>query len=227
MQQLIRQQVAQGIAFFMLFALALFLPAGTLAWPEGWTFLILFFGFYTLINAWLARHNPALLEERLRLRTADQQGWDKLLFPVLLLVSIGWLGLLALDGARAHWSYVPIWLQGVGGIVLVGSFALLFLTFRENSYLSPVVRIQRERGHSVISTGPYRYVRHPMYAAIVVFVVGTSLLLGSWFGMLAGGLFLGLLARRALLEEQALRANLPGYEAYIARVRYRLIPYVW
>lgn len=227
MQVLIKQQIGQGVVFFVLFALALFVPAGTLAWPSGWIFLVLFFGFYALIGAWLARHNPALLEERLRLRTADQQGWDKALFPVLLLASVGWLATLALDGARAHWSYVPLWLQAVGGILLIGSFALLFATFRENSYLSPVVRIQRERGHSVIATGPYRYVRHPMYAAIVVFVAGTSLLLGSWLGMLAGGLFLGLLARRALLEERTLRADLPGYAAYMARVRYRLIPHVW
>ena len=227
MHHLIKQQIAQGVGCFVLFALALFLSAGTLAWPAGWIFLALFFGFYVIVNAWLARYSPALLQERLRLRTSDQQGWDKLLFPILLLCSIAWLAFLSFDAVRAHWSILPVWLQVVGAILLVGSFGLLFLTFRENSYLSPVVRIQDERGHTVISTGPYRYVRHPMYAAIVVFVIGTSLLLGSWLGMLVGGLFLGLLARRALLEERTLRANLPGYAAYMAQVKYRLLPYVW
>src|SRR5262249_17334639 len=158
----------------------LFLPAGTLAWPAGWLFLALFFSFYLAITLWLARHNPALLQERLHLRTSDQQGWDKLLFPVLLLYSLAWLSFLSFDTVRAHWSPVPVWLQIVGLIILMSAFVLLFLTFRENTFLSPVVRIQDERGHRVVSTGPYHFVRHPMYAAIVVFVIGTSLLLGSW-----------------------------------------------
>jgi protein-S-isoprenylcysteine O-methyltransferase Ste14 len=103
----------------------------------------------------------------------------------------------------------------------------LFLTFRENSYLSPVVRIQDERGHRVIATGPYHYVRHPMYAALVVFVIGTSLLLGSWSGMLVGAVFVLMLARRAILEERTLQAHLSGYTSYMSEVKYRLIPYLW
>ena len=138
-----------------------------------------------------------------------------------------WLIFLSFDAVRLHWSPVPVWLQVVGAIVLVCSFALLFLTFRENAFLSPVVRIQDERGHKVISTGPYQYVRHPMYAAIVVFVVGTSLLLGSGSGVLLGLIFVAMLARRAMLEERTLRAELPGYADYMAQVKYRLIPYVW
>jgi protein-S-isoprenylcysteine O-methyltransferase Ste14 len=227
MSDVIKQQIGQFVGFLALFALALFLPAGTLAWPAGWLFLILFFGFYLAITIWLIRHNPALLQERLRLRTSDQQGWDKVLFPLLLLSSLAWLSFLAFDAMRAHWSPVPIWLQIVGAIILLSAFVLLFLTFRENSYLSPVVRIQEERGHRVVATGPYHYVRHPMYAAIVVFVVGTSLLLGSWSGVLVGAIFLVALARRAILEERTLRAQLPGYTTYMTEVRYRLIPYLW
>jgi protein-S-isoprenylcysteine O-methyltransferase Ste14 len=103
----------------------------------------------------------------------------------------------------------------------------LFLTFRENSYLSPLVRIQEERGHAVVTTGPYRYVRHPMYAAILIFVAGASLLLGSWYGALFGLVLLALLARRAVLEERTLLKELRGYAAYMARVKHRLIPYIW
>jgi protein-S-isoprenylcysteine O-methyltransferase Ste14 len=227
MQTMTKQLIGQFVGTFVVFALALFLPAGTLAWGAGWMFLALFFGFYFAITAWLARHNPALLQERLRLRTTDQQGWDKVLFPLLLLCSLAWLSFLSLDAARLHWSPVPTWVQVVGTLILIGSFALLFLTFRENTYLSPVVRIQGERGHRVIDTGPYRYVRHPMYAAILVFVVGTSLLLGSWSGVLVGAVFIVVLARRAVLEERTLLAKLPGYAAYTTEVKYRLIPYVW
>jgi protein-S-isoprenylcysteine O-methyltransferase Ste14 len=103
----------------------------------------------------------------------------------------------------------------------------LFLTFRENSYLSTVVRIQVDRGQTVVSTGPYHNVRHPMYSAILVFVAGTSLLLGSWYGVLSELILLILLAKRAMLEESALRAELPGYAAYMAQVKYRLIPRIW
>ena len=95
------------------------------------------------------------------------------------------------------------------------------------AFLSPVVRMQGDRGQTVISTGPYHYVRHPMYAGLLFFVIGTSLLLGSGYGILVGMLFVALLARRAVLEERTLRNELPGYDGYMARVKYRLIPYVW
>lgn len=159
--------------------------------------------------------------------TSDQRGWDKVLFPLLEVLCLAWLILMALDAVRFHWSQIPGWLQVVGAVILLYSFYLLFLVFRENSYLSPVVRVQKERAQTVISTGPYHYVRHPMYSAIVIFVVGTALLLGSWYGLLSGLILVVILAWRAVLEERTLRKELPGYAAYMAQVKYRLIPYVW
>jgi protein-S-isoprenylcysteine O-methyltransferase Ste14 len=150
----IKQQMRQFVVFFMAFALALFLPAGTLVWPAGWIFLMLFFSFYLAITVWLFRHNPGLLQERMSLRTSDQQGWDKVLFPLLVVFLFAWLMFISFDAVRFHYSPVPVWLQLVGALVLLCSFALLFLTFRENSYLSPVVRIQDERGHTMVSSGP-------------------------------------------------------------------------
>ena len=225
--QILKQMLVQAIGFFVLFALALFVPSGTLAWTAGWIFLVLFFGFFVAVNAWLFRHNPGLLEERVKLSRPNQKGWDKLLFPFLLVFSITWLVFMALDAVRFHWSQVPEWLQGIGLMILLCSFYLLFLTFRENSYLSTVVRIQEERGQKVISTGPYHYVRHPMYAAILLFVVGTSMLLGSLYGVLVGLVFMIVLARRAVLEERTLQQELPGYAAYMGQVKYHLIPFVW
>jgi protein-S-isoprenylcysteine O-methyltransferase Ste14 len=225
--QILKQMLVQTIGFFALFALALFLPAGTLTWTAGWVFLALFFGFFIAMNTWLFRHNPGLLEERMKLSRPNQKGWDKLLFPLLLVFSIAWLVFMALDAVRFHWSQVPEWLQGIGVMILLCSFYLLFLTFRENSYLSTVVRIQEERGQKVISTGPYHYVRHPMYAAILLFVVGTSMLLGSLYGVLVGLVFMIVLARRAVLEERTLQQELPGYAAYMGQVKYHLIPFVW
>jgi len=163
----------------------------------------------------------------MRLGTSDQQDWDKVLFPLLIVFFFLWLIFMSLDAARFHWSPVPVWLQFVGAIVLLCSFYLLFLTFRENSYLSTVVRIQADRGHTVVSTGPYHIVRHPMYTSILIFAAGTSLLLGSWYGVLSALILLILLARRAMLEERALSAELPDYTAYMAQVKYRLIPRIW
>ena len=109
----------------------------------------------------------------------------------------------------------------------MGSFYLFYLTFRENSFLSPAVRIQTERAQTVVSTGPYAYVRHPMYAGFVLFTLGTTLLLGSWYGLLGGLLLIGMVARRAVLEERALQEELEGYSAYMTRVRYRFVPHLW
>ena len=140
---------------------------------------------------------------------------------------LAWFALMGLDAVRYRWSQMPAWLQVVGAILLLVSFYLFFLTFRENPYLSPAVRVQSERGQTVISTGPYQYVRHPMYAAGIPFMVGTALLLGSWYGLLMGLIFVVALAFRAVQEERVLRAELPGYEEYMAQVKYRFIPHVW
>jgi len=227
MQIYIKSLLFQSLGFFGIFALALFLPAGTITWLAGWIFLVLFFGFFVATNLWLARYNPGLFQERMRLSRPDQQGWDKLLYPLLLIFSLVWLMFMSLDAIRFHWSSVPTWLQIVGAIILLSSFYLLFLTFQENSYLSTVVRIQTERGHAVVSTGPYHYVRHPMYAAIFIFVIGTALLLGSWYGVLVGLIFMIVLARRAVLEERTLQKELQGYADYMTQVKYRLIPFIW
>ena len=108
---------------------------------------------------------------------------------VLQVFFLAWLVLMPLDAVRFRWSEMPGWLQVAGAILLLGSFYLFFLTFRENPYLSPVVRVQSERGQTVISTGPYHYVRHPMYAAAILFMAGTALMLGSWYGLLMGLIF--------------------------------------
>jgi len=222
-----KQQVLETIGFFAAFALALFLPAGTLAWAAGWIFLLLFFGFYAAVTLWLYRHNPGLMQERMQLGASNQQGWDKILFPIMEIFFIAWLVFISLDAARFHWSSVPLWIQAIGVLILLCSFYFLFLTFSENSYLSPVVRVQEERGHAVVSTGLYHYVRHPMYTSILVFIVGTSLLVGSWYGAIFVIICMFILARRAIMEEQMLLKELPGYADYKTQVKYRFIPYIW
>jgi protein-S-isoprenylcysteine O-methyltransferase Ste14 len=213
---------------FVVFGLALFLAAGTVVWASGWVFLVLFLGFIVALTGWLLRHNPGLLTERMTgIGKPNQPAWDRVFFVVMELFFLAWLVLMPLDAVRFRWSQMPGWLQVVGAVILLCSFYLFFLTYRENPYLSPAVRIQTERGQTVISTGPYEYVRHPMYAAAIPFIVGTTLLLGSWYGLLLGPILVVVIGFRAVREERVLQAELPGYDAYMARVKYRLIPYVW
>ena len=220
--------VWQVVVLFLFFAVTLFLPAGTVAWPAGWCFLLLFFGFVVAITLWLFKHNRALLRERMTgSAKPDQETWDRVIMLVALVLFTAWLVVMALDAARFHWSQMSLWLHMIGGILLLCSFYLLYLTFRENPHLSPAVRIQDDRGQVVVSTGPYRYVRHPMYSAFVAFVPGTALLLGSWYGVVVGLTLVGMVAGRAVLEERTLRKGLKGYDVYMAQVKYRLIPHVW
>jgi protein-S-isoprenylcysteine O-methyltransferase Ste14 len=208
-------------------ALPLFLAAGTIAWPAGWIDLILLYGWLLIGILLLLKYNPGLLAERINISPPNQKAWDKVFVLLLNVFFFAWLVLMPLDAVRFHWSQVPLVLQVVGAVALVGSFLLISLTFRENSFLSPTVRIQEERGHTVVSTGPYHYVRHPMYAGGLLLFLGTPLLLGSWYGLLLVLVFIPGGAVRAVLEERALRKELAGYDAYMAQVKYRLIPYVW
>lgn len=219
--------LVEGIFQLLIVPATLFLAAGTMVWPAGWIFLSLFYGFILVSILQLSTSNPGLLVERMSLSKSNQKSWDKIFFPLFLAMFIAWLVLIALDAMRFHWSEMPIWLQGVGGLILAGSFALIYLTLQENSYLSPTVRIQEDRGQTVVSTGPYGYVRHPMYTGILFFSLGTALLLGSWPGLLLSPILIGLIATRAVLEERMLRDELSGYDTYMAKVHYRFIPHVW
>jgi protein-S-isoprenylcysteine O-methyltransferase Ste14 len=215
------------VVSFLLIALALFLPAGTVLWPAGWIFLLLLLGFTVVNIGLLFKFNPGLLQERLSLSQPNLKTSDKVLTAVNGLLGLAWFILMPLDAVRFRLSHVPLFLQIVGANVLVGFMPLAILTFRENAFLSTMVRVQKERGQTVISTGPYHYVRHPLYSSALLFFLGTPLLLGSWYGLLFVPIVIAGLVGRTLLEERVLREELPGYDAYMAQVKYRFIPYIW
>jgi protein-S-isoprenylcysteine O-methyltransferase Ste14 len=220
--------VAQIGGLLAVFGVVLFGAAGTIAWWPGWTFLVLFGGFTILLSAWLIRHNPDLLTERMTgIGKESQKTWDKVFFGGLMVVFLTWLALMPLDAVRFGWSHVPLVAQAVGIVLEIFAFWLFFLVYRANAYLSPAVRIQEDRGQEVVSTGPYAVVRHPMYATALLWLTGTTLLLGSWLGLLAGLALALAIAYRAVREEQVLRDELPGYNQYMEQVRYRLVPGVW
>jgi len=226
MMLLIKALVWTVVSFLMM-ALLLFLPAGTVLWPAGWIFWSLLLGFTVVNTGLLFKSNPGLLQERLSFSQPNQPTSDKVLTSVNALLGLVWFILMPLDAVRFHRSHMPLFLQIVGAIVLVGFMPLAILTFRENAFLATMARVQQERGQTVISTGPYHYVRHPLYSSALLFFLGTPLLLGSWYGLLFVPIVIAGLVERTLLEERVLREGLPGYAAYMAQVKYRFIPYIW
>jgi protein-S-isoprenylcysteine O-methyltransferase Ste14 len=216
-----------GVEAVVLSAL-LFGAAGTVRWTAGWAYLVLFFAGALWITLLLARHDPALLAERLKSPVQKGQPfWDKFLLLVMSLAWCGWMVLMGLDAVRFRWSVMPVWLQCAGGALVVLSFRMMGRVFRENTFLAAVVRIQTERGHRVISTGPYARVRHPLYAAVLIYLPANALLLGSWYGLTASVILSGGIVFRTAMEDRELLHGLEGYQEYTGRVRYRLIPLVW
>jgi len=210
------------------FAILLFGSAGTLNWAAGWAFMILFLGCLWLLVLRLARRDPALLAERMKMKAQPGQPlWDRILLRTMIILWFAWFVLAALDGGRFHWSNAPVWLQWLGGAAVPFAVWIFDWTFKENTFSAPVVRIQKERGHKVISSGPYAIVRHPLYAGALLLMPATSLLLGSWYGVLGSMVVAAGLVVRTIMEEKTLVRELDGYPEYARRVRYRLIPFVW
>jgi protein-S-isoprenylcysteine O-methyltransferase Ste14 len=202
--------------------------AGSWRWPQGWIFLGIFAVGSGVFGVWLLKRDPALLASRLgSFSQPGQPLWDKLFLLFFMTLWLGWLWLMGRDAQVWHLSNLPLWLNIVGGLMLTAGFFAVARVFQENSFAAPVIRVQSERAQQVIDTGPYAWVRHPMYAGALLYMFGTPLLLGSWLGLAVAGLMVIGLARRAVLEEQMLRRDLAGYDQYMARVRFRLIPGIW
>lgn len=223
-----RRELLVTIADFLVIAGLLFIPAGTVGWLAGWVFIALLFSVTLVVVRMLARNDTDLLKERISSPIQRNQPlWDRVLLPMFILLFVAWLVLMPLDAVRFNWSDVSVWLQVLGALGIVLSFYGMYLVYRENAYLYPVVKLQEERGQSVVTTGPYRYVRHPMYASSLVLFPATALLLGSWLGLLLSPVLIALIILRTALEDRMLRHGLAGYAGYARTVRYRLIPRVW
>lgn len=213
---------------FLVLILLLFGVAGRWDWYGAWAWLALLLVVTVVATTRLVRHDPELLAERMKSPIQkEQKSWDKVLLSILLLVMVVWMPLMALDAGRFRWSEMPIWLQVFGAFGTALSMYIIYLTFRANTFLAPVVKIQSERGHHVVSSGPYAVVRHPMYAGALLLFASTGLLMGSWLGVLVGIVLIVLLIARTILEDRTLTEELPGYREYASRVPFKLIPRVF
>ena len=226
--RLMPKLLVQLAALIVVFAAILFGAAGTWRWPSGWAFLVLFVAVSLALSLWLAVTDPALLAERMRSPVQkDQKPWDRVFLLHLVVVYVAWLAVMALDARRFSWSHAPLWIQVVGALLIVASYLGIAWVFQTNSFAAPVIKIQAERKQTVISTGPYAIVRHPMYAFAIWQFVGMPLMLGSWWGLAFVPPIVAAVAIRTLGEEKMLRAELDGYDAYARRVRWRYAPGLW
>jgi protein-S-isoprenylcysteine O-methyltransferase Ste14 len=225
--RLTRRLIIQNTIWVVTLGVLLFVPAGTLHWPAAWLFLAVLGGLGLAGGLWFAKTNPGLLAERMQpVMQKDQPKADKIFIMVLGPVAVIWLIVMGLD-QRYHWSGMSSGVQVLGFALFMLSLAISFWVMQENTFAAPVVKIQAERGHQVIRTGPYACVRHPMYSGVVFFFLGVSLLLGSWWGAALTPIFIALFAIRAVIEEKTLIAGLPDYRDYAEQVRYRLVPGIW
>ncbi len=209
----------------LVLGLLLFLPAWTLKYWQAWVFIVVFMVSVNAIGLYLTLKDPALLERRKKFGPGMEQSMaQKIIMSLAVLTDLGLLVFCAVDH-RFGWSSVPAYVSVAGdGLVALGLFINL-LVFRENSYGGSTV--ETVEGQRVISTGPYALVRHPMYAGVLIMVIGVPLALGSWWGLAIIAVTTPVLMWRILDEERLLKQDLPGYAEYMQKVRYRLVPHVW
>ena len=219
------QTWSRSIAFAIALGLLLFIPAGTIRYWQAWAYLIVFFGASTAIGIYLMRKDPALLARRMR--AGPQAEKEKTQKIVMLFAMISFVAIFVVSALdyQFMWSPVPIVVVVVGDIVVALGFFITLLVVKENTFASATIEMNEDQ--RVVSSGLYSIVRHPMYSGGVLIVFGTPLALGSLWGFVISILSIVWLVARLVHEEKFLSANLPGYDEYRQRVRYRLIPYIW
>lgn len=218
--------VVRSIVTIGLIPLILFLPAGRLDWYEGWLFLLGFLSAVGALAIWGYRTRPELMRERTQ-AGENVKPWDRLILGIYTLLLIVMLVVAGLDSGRFGWSDPPLFLRIMAWIGLLLGFSLVWWTMVVNPFLSEQVRIQNNRGHQVVSGGPYKFVRHPMYDGVILAILCVPIILGSYWALIPASLIIFLFILRTALEDRTLQEELPGYRDYAEDVRYRLIPYIW
>ena len=221
-KKLFFQALAKYLAGVVLLGLLIFLPAGTLRFPKGWLLMALLFIPMFGAGVVMMLRDPALLEKRLNAK--EQQGEQK---EVIWQSGVMFIAAFVLAGLnfRFDWISLPDWVVWAASALFLLAYLMWGEVLRENAWLSRTVEVQE--GQRVVDHGLYGVVRHPMYSASVLLFLSMPLVLGSIFSFLVMLAYLPIIAKRIRSEEKLLKKELPGYEEYTERVKYRLIPFIW
>ena len=215
----------RSVLSLVVFMAMLFIPAGTLQFWPGWLYGFIFAASTTAISVYFLKHDPKLVERRMKVGpAAEQRPAQKIIMAITL---AGFILLIVLPGLdyRWHWSSMPPWLVLAANVVLVLSFAICFIVLKQNSYAASTIRVEADQ--PVVSTGLYAIVRHPLYSGALLLMLVTPLALGSYWTLLVAFALIPVLMWRLLDEERFLKQNLPGYADYCRTTRFRLIPLIW
>ena len=222
-KQIVVSTLLMGVMMTVFFA-----SAGRRDLPRAWLFFGAAFIYFVASSLAIYRFNPELSIARLTLRREGSKTWDEILMRVANLTGMLLIPAVAgLDVGRYGWSSLDLVLVVPGFAFFVLGAVLLTWAMIVNSYFESTVRIQEDRGHEVISTGPYRYVRHPGYLSGILWMSSISLIIGSLYTFIPVMVYAAMMVLRTYLEDRTLRDELPGYPEYAERVRFRLIPWIW
>ena len=222
----ILKRMLQVIITGLLMAVVLFISAGRLDWVWSWVYIGTYFIGIAINALVILPRNPEMIAERAEIKE-DAKGWDKTLGILIAIPTLGMLIVAGLD-VRFGWSApLPVAVHLIALAIGALGSALFSWALASNAYFSRVVRLQMDRGHTVATGGPYRHVRHPGYAAMVISSLATPPMLGSLWALIPAGLIACLYVVRTALEDKTLQAELAGYQDYARQVRYRLVPGAW
>ena len=220
--KLLIQAITKFLLGFLLVALLVFLPAGTLLFAKGWLLMGLLFVPMFIAGLVMLVKSPAFLAKRLDAK--EKQATQKGVVAFSGLIFLGGFVVAGLD-YRFSWSYMPLPVTVAASVLFVIAYILYAEVMRENAYLSRTIQVQE--GQIVVDTGLYGIVRHPMYSATILLFLMFPLVLGSWYALIPFAFYPVIIAIRLMDEEKLLTRELPGYSEYKKKVRYRLIPFVW
>ncbi len=224
---LIVKLIVRFVSGLVVIGAILFGTAGTFDWPEAWIYIVIQFGWSIALSVFLWNHDIDLLKDRMKFTKKSAKGWDKVMTFVSIPFYIPYLVLPGLDAVRYQWSHVPVWAKAACFIVLVASFMWITWIMKVNTYLSRFVEIQEDRGHKVITTGPYRFVRHPMYISAMILMIALPIALGSLYALIPMAFIIVFIIVRTYLEDKTLHRELEGYVEYAQKTKYRLLPGLW
>ena len=221
-RKLFVQAVAKFLAGVVLVGALLFIPAGTLAWPQGWRLMAILFVPMFCAGLVMIRKNPELLRKRLNAKEKQAEQKDVLKYSGLMFLAAF---ILAGLNFRFHWIVLPDWISWTAAVIFLLAYGLYAEVMRENTYLSRTIEVQE--GQKVVDTGLYGIVRHPMYMSTLFLFLAMPLVLGSVISFLVMLLYIPIIAKRIRNEEQVLEEGLEGYRDYKKKVRYKVIPFIW